>query len=489
MIEHKAVRGLPWAVLTYAGSRTTSLVTMVVLARLLAPADFGLLALASLTVALSAFLSSLGLGGALVVRQDIDKHAQGTVLTLMLLTGALFAAGLAAASPLVADLFGEPELAEILAVFAAIILFSGGINPFYEAVMQRELEFRGRFLAQIIQSIVNALVAISLAALGAGVWSLVAGQIAATAIYGVALVWLAPYRVRPRFDARVASDVLRTSRGFLVQWGAGFVSQNADYVVVGRALGARALGYYSMAYRVSEVPYWTIVDSVARVTFPGFARMHSRREDVTHAYVAALRLVAFVACPVGVLLSATAEPFTSAVFGDKWLPMVGPLSVLGIWTSVRAVEATAGWLLNSVGHANLLAVLSALFLIPLVTSLVLAAQLGGITTVSWVMLANAALSTGVVGYYVERRVGVSVARQGRALWPIAFACAGAWLAARGAGVLLDNAPALTAFAGSLGAGVAAYLGLVVLVDRRLLGQTLEQVRRVRSGAPAGAGSG
>lgn len=485
MLEEKAIRGISWTLLTYAANRVLTLGTIVVLARILEPADFGLLALAVLAVGLLSLFGGLGLGGALVLRQDLDRRAQGTILTLLLTTGVLFAALLAALAPLAGNLFDESRLTGVLLVLSTVVLLSG-FNWFYETLLQRELEFSRRFVALITQATVNSAVAVTLAVLGAGIWSLVAGQIAGTIAYGAILVALAPYRVRPSYDPAAARDALRSGRGFLLQGATAFVSQNIDYVAIGRALGAAPLGFYFMAYRVSEVPYWAIADPIAKVTFPAFARMRHRGEDIRAAFLSALRLVALAACPLGVLLSASADPFTRTIFGSEWLTMIGPLSVLGIWTAVRSLEATAGWLLNSLGESGLLALLSAVFLGPLLVSLLLAARFGGITAVSWVMLANAVFATAVIGYFIGGRVGVSISDQLRAVWPIVVACGGAWVAARAVVELTEDAAPVLALFLSVTAGTAAYAAAIFLVQRSLIGETIGQVRRIRGGASAAA---
>lgn len=487
MLEEKAIRGIPWTLLTYLGNRVLFLATTVVLARLLAPSDFGLLALALIVVGLISLLSGLGLGGALIVRQDLDERAQGTILTILLAAGAIFAALLALLSPFAAAVFDEPRLTAVMAVLSATVLVSG-FNWFYETLLQRELEFRRRFACSIAQTASNSALAVLLAVLGAGIWSLVAGQVVGTLAYGIALIVLAPRRVRPAFDRTAAGEVIRAGQGFLLQGGTAFLAQNADYFAVGRLLGTGPLGFYYMAYRVSEVPYWAIADPVAKVTFPGFARMRHRGEDITGTFLSALRLVALVACPIGVLLSATAEPFTRAVFGEKWLAMIGPLAVLGVWTAVRSVEVTAAWLLNSVGQANLLALLSGMLLLPLVTSLLLAAELGGITAVAWVMLANVALAWAVIGFFVERRLGIRIIDQWRAIWPVAVACVATWAAASATVALTDDEVPLVALASGVAAGAAAYLGVILVLQPSLLRTALILARRMLSAASPAAGS-
>lgn len=466
-MEERAVRGFSWTLLSYAGSRGITFAVTVVLARLLVPADFGILALALLVMGFLNLFRDLGLGSALVLRQDLDERAQGTVLTLLVATGAAMTALVAAAAPLAALVFDTPRLTGVLAVLSLTLLL-GSVSWFYEMVMQRELEFRRRFYGQIAMALSYAAVSLPLAAAGAGIWSLVVGQLAASAGYAAAAAWLAPYRVRPAFERRAAVDVFATGRGFLAQGGLAFVRQNVDYFAVGRVLGPAQLGFYSMAYRLGELPYLAVADPVAKVTFPAFARMRHRGEAVGPAFLSTLQVVALVTCPLGVILSAVATPFTSAVFGPKWLPMAGALSILGVWAALRTVDVTIGWLLNSVGEASLMAVLSAVVLVPLVPGLIVAAGTGGIEWVAWVVLGDVVLSTVLLAIFVGRRAGIAVAEQWRAVRSVALACPITWAAGRLAANGLGSAPDGLALAGASASAIVAYVLALRLLDPSLL---------------------
>lgn len=475
-MDEKAIRGVPWTILTYASNKAITVAATLLLARLLVPGDFGLLALALLAVALFHTLRDLGLAGALIVRQDLDRRDQGTVLTLMLANGVVVAAVLAALSPLAADLFREPRLTGVLAALS-VTVFAGGFNWFYETVMSRELEFRRRFVCLLGQSVAYASTAVVLATLDAGVWSLVAGQIAGTAVLALLLFALAPYRVRPSFDRSVAAGVIKTGSGFLAQGGLGIVQQNIDYFAVGRVLGATPLGLYSMSFRLSELPYAGIAEPVAKVTFADFARMRHGGEDISRPYLASLRLVALTACPAAILLSGAAEPFTRAVLGQQWTGMIGALAILGIWGAARPVQGTLGWLLNSIGEARLMAKISALALVPLVPGLLLAAEAGGIELVAWVMLADMVLSLALLTLYVSRRGGVGGKRQVRALAPVVVASTACWGATRSVAELLSSQPPGVALVTSVAVGIVAYLAAIKVVEPPLLAAAWSQIGR------------
>jgi O-antigen/teichoic acid export membrane protein len=475
-MEQKAVRGVPWTLVGFAGSKLITVATTLALARLLAPEDFGVVALATLVVGVLTLIGDLGLAATFVLRQDLDRRAMGTLLTMVLTMGAVVAAVGAAISPVMATAFDEQRLDEVLAVMAASAFL---IAPawFYEALLQRELEFPRRFVGQGAQALTNAAVALTIAALGGGVWSIVAGQLSSTVAYGATLMALAPYRVRPAFDRTRARDLLGTSTGFLVQTGASFARENLDYGVVGRVLGSGALGVYSVAYRLCDLTYWAVADPVAKVTFPAFARARHRGEDVTGSFLSVLRLVGLVVVPLGVVLSAAADPFTRALFDEDWVSMIGPLAALGLWAAVRPLDATVGWLLNSVGEARVMGRIAALMLLPLLPALIVAAELGGLTALAWVVLADRVAALVIVTNLASRRAGVPVSATWRALRPVVLAAPVAWLATRGVAEVLSGAPPLVALVVAALAGAGAFAAAVTVAAPGVIPDAVRQAAR------------
>ncbi len=481
----EALRGIPWTLLTYAATRAVTLITTLALARLLAPADFGLFAMATLGMELLSVFSGLWLGAALIVRPQIDARAQGTVLTLLLGSGALLGVVLLALAPVVAAFFAEPRLAGIVALLAAVLLFSG-VNWFYETVLQRELAFRRRFACQLVRTLTFAGVALGLAILGAGVWSLVVGYAAGHLANGVALLVLTPYRVRPAFDRMEARRIVRDGRGFLGQDLASFVSENADYLAVGRLLGPTQLGFYAMAFRQASLPHHAIAEPVAKVTFPAFAQMRHAGEDVRRAFLNVVRMVALASCPAGVILSAAAVPFTVALLGDDWLPMSGPLAVLGVWAVLRPLQLTIGSLLNSLGRAEVYGRVSLLALPPLVAATFAAAALGGITAVAWVLLVHMTATVALVAVAACRAARVAARSFAGALWPLAAASAVAWVVTRAAVTLSSELAAGVALVVATVACLTSYVAALAVFDRALLVGVVKSARRAigRTGGAA-----
>jgi PST family polysaccharide transporter len=306
----------------------------------------------------------------------------------------------------------------------------------------------------------------------------VIGQTAAVAVYAVVLLWITPFRVRIALDMRAAREVIASGVGFLLQGGVALVKQNLDYLSIGRVMGVTSLGFYSLSFRLAELPYWSIADPVAKVTFPGFARMRHQGEDITVPYLTSLRLVALVACPVGTILAASADPFVRAIYGERWVPMIVPLSILGIWAAVRPVQGMTGWLLNSSGQARISGVVSAITVGPLLVAVVVAVRLGGLEAVAWVMLTDAVVSACLLAYLAQVRTGVSLRLQWAALWHVVVGCAAAWVAAKLGKSVAGGASATIALLCSGFFGFMAYVVTVWLLDASVLRSNVVLVRSV-----------
>jgi lipopolysaccharide exporter len=350
-------------------------------------------------------------------------------------------------------------------------------------VMQRELEFRKLFSCNVTQTVAYVAVTLSLAIAGAGAWSLVAGELASGVVLSVALLLATPYRVRPIWARHRVRELFSAGWGFLVQGGLSFVQESADRLIIGRALGTGPLGFYSMAYRLGEMPYWAIGHPVIMVTFPGFARMRERGEDIRSAFLTSLRLVAVLIVPVGVLLSAAAAPLVHALLGDQWIPAIGVIGIMGIWAVVRALAGILAWLLNSLGKSALLAKITALILAPLVPAIIVAATVGGINDVAWVVLVDAVASVAAYAVFIARHGAIPLRDQWAAVRGPVLAAPVAWVGADLMSRLGDDWPPSVTLAATVLTGLAVFAGALAAVDRSILTWMPAQVRRAMEADP------
>jgi O-antigen/teichoic acid export membrane protein len=482
------VRGIAWTILSYGGAKAISLLAMLVLARLLMPEDFGIVALATTVIELSKLFRDLGIGPTIILRQDLGPADLQTLFSLMMGFFVVTAGVVAAVGPLAAATFGEPRLGPVVTALSLSVLLSG-VGWFYDCLQQRELEFRNRFWAQLALSVATWGFSVALALCGWGVWSLVLGQIAGAVAFSATQLVLAPYRVRPGFDRAVARAGLVSGRGFLLQGTITFIQENGAFFAVGRLLDPTRVGFFAMSYRLGELPYMAVADPMAKATSPGFARMRHRGEDVTASYLGFIRIIGLVATPFALLLSACAGPFTRGVLGDQWAGMTGTLLVLGIWGAVRPLQSALGWFLNAVGLVDLQARIVAVLLVAQVPALVIGGLVGGLEAIGWVMVADAAATVLVFAHFAGRRIGIGLRTQLSALRPVLVASGPCWLAAFFASRAVDPAfGALGALLAGVLAGLTAYVVGLVLVERDVLRSTLAQLRRAaRPGAPVAVG--
>ena len=482
-MNDQTIRGLPWTLLSYTGSRVVSVITTLVLARLVVPADFGLLALATLATNFLTWIADMGFSGTLVVRQDLDRRGMGTLLTLMILTGVCAGLIAVAIAPLAALLFSTPRLTGVLAAIAALLPL-GSIAGFWDALLQREFAFRQKFIGMISQAVVTAAVAIPMAAAGAGVWSLVVGQIIGMVVQLFVMVGLAPYRVWPAYDAAIARDAFSTGRGFLFQGLAMYVRQNVDTFSVGLVFGDRQLGFYSMANRFGDLVYWAIAHPVAKVTFPIFAKGRFDGLDIRPSFLRVLGYVALASCPIGVMMSAAADPFTRAVFGARWIPMIGPLAIMGLWAAVRQIDQTLGWLLNSMERAGTVAWLSLFILVPLIIGCAVATSVGGLTLVALVPLADTLLSAALSARLVRRHAEIGYGELWQSVRPAVLASFPTWVATWAVGQAVGpvHQPILSLVL-ALSSGTLIYLSCVRLIAPAMFSESVVWVTRRLSKVP------
>jgi O-antigen/teichoic acid export membrane protein len=295
-----------------------SLLQTIVVARLLGPTEVGVFAAGTVITAFLAEFTEGGLRAALVNRgHEVDEAAE-TVFWGTLVTGTAMSLGALAAAPVIGVVFNNSTAGMVAAVSAGgLLLYSMANVP--EALLQREFSVRRRLIVGPAVAASFAAVSITLAALGFGVWSLVAGTYASYLTL-LGAVWLLcdwrPRRVRPS---------LRTWRelagyGFPLVVGnlAAKLRQLAEAVVVGRLLGTAALGHYRYGLRIARVPVNAMIEIVAYALFPAFSRIASDPDRMRAAYLRALTMVTFCAAPVSGLLLATGEPAAVIVLGEPW---------------------------------------------------------------------------------------------------------------------------------------------------------------------------
>jgi O-antigen/teichoic acid export membrane protein len=332
--------------------RVVGLVQIVILARVLSPADFGVVGLAMLAMAALDALSQTGFDVALIQKKDDIREYLDTAWSLQVVRGVVTFAVLAAAAPWIASFFRSPESTMIIRAVALVPLLRGFVN--YGVIyFQRELEFRRHVAYEAAGTITNAVVSIVLAVAWKSVWGLAAGLIAGHVARCVASYRLHPFRPRFRIDWRKAGEVFRFGQWILANNIVSFVMLNGDNTVLGKLLGTASLGLYQVAFKISNIAMTEISRVLSRVTLPAFSRLQDSPARLALAFLKSLDLVIFVAAPLSAAVYFLGPDFIRIFLGEKWIPMTPALKILALSGLIRAVVATGSSLYLSVCRPHL----------------------------------------------------------------------------------------------------------------------------------------
>lgn len=348
----RTLRGMFWAYGSYVGGRLLTLVATAILARLLTPREFGLVALAILFMFLLETLSDLGVSQALVIVKEEDEleHAE-TVFVWSIALGAAFSIITAAASPLVAAFFDQPALAALLAVLG-LRFFIRSIGLTHFALAQKRIDFRPRTAAQLSDVMVRGVTAIAFAIAGFGAWSLVLGYIAGSIALTVVLWLMVDWRPRLRPQRAHLPSMLRFGGSLTGLNLLTAMETNLDFIFIGRFLTASDLGLYSLGFRLPELLILNLSVVAGQVLFPAFASIE--REDLNRAFRVSLRYTLMIALPMAAGLAVLAEPFILALFGDQWESSVPVMRVLTLYALAVAISIPAGTVFKAIGRVGIL---------------------------------------------------------------------------------------------------------------------------------------
>jgi len=404
-IGHATARAALWALLSTAGAKAITLVGLALLAHLLAPREFGLLAFALVYIAYVDTIGDLGSGMALVYWPERRDDAAQVTFVVNAITGVAWCAATIALAPAIAGFFHAPGGTPIVQAlgWTFILKYLGNTH---DALAQKDLRFRARALPEIGMSVVNASVAVALAWMGYGAWSLVWGRLAGVAARTILCWVIVPWRPSLRsFPADLFKPMLRYGRGLMIVNVLSAVLYSSDLALVGRFLGATALGLYQMAGKIPETTVLVLLWVVSAVLFPAFAKLHGAGEDLGAPYLAATRYVSAITIPAALGLCMLAGPIVLVFFGPAWTAAAPILSALALYAALRCLSAHAGDVLKATGRAPLLARISLLKIVFIAPALLIGVRFGA-TAVAMALAIATAITTLITLVVATRAIGV-----------------------------------------------------------------------------------
>jgi PST family polysaccharide transporter len=331
--------------------RAFSLISFVVLARLLEVADFGV---ASLGVVFVSFLQMLAAGGfaqALVQRIDVERDELDSVFWFSVSVGVLLSIALGLAAWPLAHALDEPQLRPVLQVLA-VNLIAVGATAVPQATLLRRLAFRQIAIGTVAANFIATALGISFAFAGLGVWALVVQTVASITLLAVFMFVASGYRPSLSLQLARVRGVATDSKHYLGIAMATFINARTDSLLIGSVLGAHSLGIYSVAFQVVYILVEVLTFSTRQVVFPLFSRVQHDKRRLLRAYTTATRLSALVAVPIFAFGMAAAEELVEGVFGRQWHSAVHILQILCLAGPLQCIQVFNFTLLNSRGRSR-----------------------------------------------------------------------------------------------------------------------------------------
>lgn len=480
-LRRSAAAGVKWQGSSFLFGKLSVLATTLVLARLLVPEDFGLVALAAVFITYADSFADLGVAQALVYLPRTADNARAALLSAAG-SGLLLAGGTFLGAPAIAALFGEPDVVPLVQLLAASLL-AGALASVPEALMRRDLEFRRLSAAAVLRSVTTAVVSIWLALAGLEAAALVWGTVAGALVYLVAAWALLP--TRPAIDVwRTSATGLRTVLGYGLPAAGGLLLAklvfDIDYLIVGRVLGAEALGYYTMAFRIPEMVIINVFYVLSSVTFPLYSRAREDIGRLRRGYLGSIRIQTAYGVCASLGVAAVAPVLVPVLMGPNWVPAVAALVPLAVYTAVRSLGAGGNDVYKALGRPWLSVRISLLRLVVLIPTLYLATR-WGFSGVAWAQAVAAAAFAVLMQGVALRVIGLRWTQWLRSAGP-GLAAGLATGAAAGGVVLLLPGPDAVVLAVAVVAGAAA-AALLLRLTAPSLGGELRGLLRRRTAAP------
>jgi PST family polysaccharide transporter len=460
----RAGKALGWSFLSTAVSRFGTLAVGIALARILQPREFGVFAVA--LVALLAVLSCNELGVSLaIVRWPGDpREIAPTVATISLCTSCLLYLGCFIGAPAFAAAMGAPQAAGPVRLLTLCVVVSG-VVAVPAALMQRHFRQDHKTIADQVTNWLGALVSIGCALAGLGAVSLAIGQLTGTVAGGVIFVVLSPEPLRFGFDRAKARALFRFGLPLAGSSILVFAIANVDRLIVGTVLNATALGFYVLAFNLSNWPVAMFSQPVRAVAPAAFSRLQGDPATMRSTFVSTAGLLAAVTLPVCVLLSAAAQPLIHFVYGSSWARAADALAWLGLLGALRILFELVYDYFVVLGSSRVVFAVQVLWLGALVPALIAGASLGGIAGAALAQFLVALIVVLPIYLYELRGAGITPGRLSRRLAvPLAFA-AGVGVVAAVVHRLISLDLLALAIAGTV---TAATMGLLVYRMRAVI---------------------
>jgi len=354
-LKRKSARG---GVVTLVGqgiSISIQLASTVILARLLTPDSYGVIAMVMTITGFVGLFRDLGLSAAAIQRKDITIEQRSNLFWLNVGMGALLMLGVSALSPAVAWFYGRPELMVVTMVQSVAFLI-GGLGAQHDATLTRNFAFTKKAGISIAGSLLALIVSVVMAWKGYSYWSLVAGSLSGAVLSAVLLFLFCPMKVVWFSRQAGTMELIRFGAGVTANSVVFYLCRNADNVLIGRVWGPAELGMYSRAYSLLMLPINAIKGPLESVSFASLCKLQDRPDEFRNYYRTLVRFTALISMPFSGILLAGSGPLIAIALGPQWQEVASIFSVLAIVAMMQPTASLWGIMLLGLGRSKRLVV-------------------------------------------------------------------------------------------------------------------------------------
>ena len=393
--------------------RAIGLVSTVILARLLLPEDFGVIAMATSVIAFLELATAFSFDIPLIQNQNAERAHYDTAWTLNVALYSILTLVLILLAPVAASFYQEPRLTPVIYVLA-IAFFVKGFQNTGVVEFRKNLRFAEDFKLMLSQKLIGFLVTVPLAFYLRSYWALIAGMLVSN-LGAVALTYLLhPFRPVPSLSA--AKEMLSFSKWLLLNNCINFLRTRSPDFVVGRMAGTSSLGLFTVAYEISTLPTTELVAPINRAALPGYARLASDTAALRSSYLDVLSVIAFISLPAGFGISIISQPAVDLLLGEHWSASAPLVTILAIFGAVHALQTNTSSVFNALGKPYLITALGVANSTILLTSAIGLALSHGVSGVAIAYLGTSIVMLPLTLYLAARELRFGFKEVFRVLW-------------------------------------------------------------------------
>lgn len=401
----KVAIGAAWSILARFFVKSLGFISILILARILVPEDFGIIAATMIVVGLFEIIFNFSFDINIIQRKQVTNHTLNSAWTCKLIAGVSIALLLLIMSPSIASFFNDERLVSVICAIAGLPVLRSAMNIGF-VLYRKELDLKSEFKLEAYAKIVSFLVTIGLAITLQSYWALLIGIYSNAITKFILSYTMHPYR--PWFSLSEARELFAFSKWLLLRNVTFYFSTNAPSFMIGRLSSSTNLGYYSISFEVSNLPTTELLYPLSRAAYPGYVKLSDNPKELGRLFLKMSRMIVLLIAPISFGIAAVSEELVPALLGEQWLPVIPLLSLLAIYGFFRASSQNVEGVFIALGKPRLCFLIFAGLTIFYVPLLYFSYQDLGLNGIAYAMILNAIAYSTISYSFLKYQLQLSV---------------------------------------------------------------------------------